>query len=50
MDALGERIIRDQEAIRSKRADADRYEKLARELRREADEIARLMELARWER
>lgn len=47
MDALGERLIRDEAAIKEKRDAADFYERKAQQLRREADELERLKELAR---
>lgn len=50
MDHLGQRIIRDRETIVTKRAQADSYLLTAARLRREADEIERLLEQARIER
>lgn len=47
MDQLGQRIINDQAAIRQRRDRANELELEAARLRREADEIERLMELAR---
>jgi len=47
MDELGERIIRDKATVLEKHKLADELEKQAAHLRREADEIERLLELAR---
>lgn len=47
MDALGKRIIDDTATIGQKRLEATRLEAMARQLRREADEIERCLELAR---
>lgn len=47
MDALGKRIIDDTAIIGHKRIEADRLEAEARQLRREADEMERTLELAR---
>lgn len=49
MDKLGQRIEKDRAAINRKRRSADNYEETAKRLRREADEIERLLELARQE-
>lgn len=50
MDTLGERIIRDEAEIRAKRDEALRLEARVTQLRREANEIERLLDLARFER
>jgi hypothetical protein len=50
MDELGQRIIRDTEAIAAKRDRASQLEAEARKLRRDADEMERLLELARFQR
>lgn len=50
MDELGNRIIDDRDAARIKRALADKFEREAKQLRREADEIERLLEIAREQR
>lgn len=47
MDALGERILRDQTEAAKKRSQANLLELEAAKLRREANEIERLLELAR---
>lgn len=47
MDELGQRIIRDKELIREKRKMAHDLERRARQLRDEANETERLLELAR---
>jgi hypothetical protein len=47
MDVLGSRIIKEREVVSIKRALADKLERDAQQLRREADEIERLLELAR---
>lgn len=47
MDKLGERIIRDELKIRAMYISAERMELEARRLRREADEMKRVLELAR---
>jgi hypothetical protein len=47
MDELGNRIIADEGQIAFNRAKADELERQARALRRDADEIERLLELAR---
>lgn len=50
MDNLGKRLVHDPEIVRQKRLLADRLEREAREHRRNADEIERLAELARFQR
>jgi hypothetical protein len=50
MDQLGERLERDRREAFDKRVRANQYEVLAKQLRREADEIDRLAELARMQR
>lgn len=50
MDALGERIVRDSVTIAERRRMAIDLEKQAAALRREADEIERLLALARLQR
>lgn len=47
MDKLGERLIRDRDLVAEKRSLADDFERKAKRLRSEADEIERLAELAR---
>lgn len=47
MDTLGERIINDRAAVKQRRDRADDLEREAQRLRREADEIERLLENAR---
>lgn len=47
MDKLGERIIQDQSEVAKKRSEANQLELQAARLRREADEIERLLNLAR---
>lgn len=47
MDNLGERIINDRAAIKQRRDRANEMEIEARRLRRETDEIERLLDLAR---
>lgn len=47
MDALGNRIIADRAQASFNRSRADELERQARKLRAEADEIERLLELAR---
>lgn len=47
MDALGERIVRDKSMIKELRARGDMYERMAKGARAEADEMERLLELAR---
>jgi len=47
MDQLGQRIIRDKAEAMQKRMEADRLEAQAKILRRDADEITRLLEMAR---
>lgn len=49
MDKLGERIAFDRAMIDLKRKQADRLEREVRDLRRDANEIERLLELARTE-
>lgn len=48
MDRLGERIIKDRDAADELRKRAEELEREARELRWQADEIDRLLELARF--
>jgi hypothetical protein len=50
MDKLGQRIIRDTATIQRLRGEAQDHESEARKLRQEADELERLLELARFER
>jgi hypothetical protein len=50
MDELGNRIIADKAQAAYNRAQADVLEKKAKALRQEADEIERLLELARLQR
>lgn len=50
MDELGKRIERDRAEIYAKNAEAERLEHRAKTLRREADEIERLLQLARLQR
>lgn len=50
MDKLGDRIVADKAQIASNRTRADLLERQAAALRREADEIERLLELARLQR
>ena len=47
IDKLGNRIVEDHAAIVSKRKEAEQLEYNARKLRREADDIERLLETAR---
>ncbi len=47
MDKLGERAVRDTERVKELRARAVMYERMARRDSSEADEIERLLELAR---
>lgn len=47
MDKLGERLQRDRQLVMEKRMAAEKLEREARRLRREADEIERVAELAR---
>ncbi|MGY3581391.1 FtsZ-binding cell division protein ZapB [Bradyrhizobium sp. USDA 4341] len=47
MDQLGQRIVDDRATIRAKRLEADELEERARRLRQEADEMERLLQLAR---
>lgn len=47
MDKLGQRIIDDMSTIFVKRVEARELEQRAAQLRREADEMERLLELAR---
>lgn len=47
MSALGQRIVEDTDKIAEKREAANFYEGKAAQLRREADEMERLLELAR---
>ncbi len=47
MDALGNRIVADEAQIAFNRSKADELERQARALRRDADEIEWLLELAR---
>ena len=47
MDKLGDRIVADQAQISFNRTRADEFERQAKRLREEANEIERLLELAR---
>jgi hypothetical protein len=47
MDELGNRIVADEAQMAFNRSRADELERQARALRKEADEIERLLELAR---
>lgn len=47
MDSLGARIVADRGEMALKRHQADNHDRAAKALRREADEIERLLELAR---
>ena len=47
MDKLGQRIVDDTAEIEAKRTEADVLERRARTLRSEANEMERLLELAR---
>ncbi|MET4187635.1 hypothetical protein ABIB86_000416 [Bradyrhizobium sp. JR1.7] len=47
MDKLGQRIVDDTAEIKAKRREAETLEHRAKQLRREADEIERHLELAR---
>lgn len=47
MDDLGKRIVADEAQISFNRTRADEFERQAKRLRQEADEIERLLELAR---
>lgn len=49
MDKLGQRIIDDTAEIQRMRGEAQDHESEARRLRQEADEMERLLELARIE-
>lgn len=50
MDELGERIQHDRAEINAKNAEAERLEHRAKALRREADELERLLQLSRLRR
>lgn len=50
MDDLGNRIIKDNAKIQCKRSEAYDLEKQAKLLREEADELERLLELARFQK
>lgn len=50
MDKLGQRIIDDKARATELRERADRLEREARDCRRDAAEIIRLLEQAKWQR
>lgn len=50
MDDLGKRLIKDRETAEAWRQEANRLEHRAKALRRDADELDRLAELARLQR
>lgn len=50
MDELGSRIAKDNAEIQRKRSEAYDLERQAKLLREEADELERLLELARFQR
>lgn len=50
MDDLGKRIVEDRAQIAFNRAKADELERQATKLRSDADEMERLLELARLQR